>query len=145
MKVREAMTSNPVCCVPGDTAQSAAKMMCEHSVGSMPVVTDQQSRKLAGIITDRDLCCSIVAQGLDPKSTTIQKYMHHNPVACRDGENLNGCEQAMQKHQIRRIPVVDAEGRVIGIVSQADLALKEKPDKVSKTVAAVSRPHHMAA
>ena len=145
MKVREAMTSNPVCCVPGDTAQSVAKKMCEHSVGSMPVVTDQQSRKLAGIITDRDLCCSIVAQGLDPKSTTIQKYMHLNPVACRDGENLDGCEQAMQKHQIRRIPVVDGEGRVMGIVSQADLALKEKSEKVSKTVAAVSRPHHMAA
>jgi CBS-domain-containing membrane protein len=119
--------------------------MCEHNVGSMPVVVDQQSRKLAGIITDRDLCCSIIAQGLDPKNTTIQKYMRQNPIACRDGENLNGCEQAMQKHQIRRIPVVDGDGRCIGIVAQADLALKDGPEKVSRTIAEISRPHHMAA
>lgn len=145
MKVKEVMTPNPVCCVPGDTAQSVAKIMCEHNVGSIPVVVDQQSRKLTGMITDRDLCCSVIAQGLDPKSTPIQKYMHQNPVACRDGENLDGCEQAMQKHQIRRIPVTDAEGRCIGIVAQADLALRDKPDKVSKTVAEISRPQHIAA
>lgn len=145
MTVREVMTSNPVCCVPGDTAQSVAKIMCEHNVGSMPVVVDQQSRKLTGIITDRDLCCSIIAQGLDPKNTTIQKYMRMNPVACRDGENLDGCEQAMQMHQIRRIPVIDGDGRCIGIVAQADLALKDGPEKVSRTVAEISRPHHMAA
>ncbi len=145
MTVREVMTPNPVCCVPGDTAQSVAKIMCEHNVGSMPVVVDQQSRKLTGIITDRDLCCSIIAQGLDPKNTTIQKYMRQNPVACRDGENLDGCEQAMQQHQIRRIPVVDGDGRCIGIVAQADLALKDRPEKVSKTVADISRPQHIAA
>ena len=141
MTVREVMTPNPVCCVPGDTTQSVAKIMCEHNVGSMPVVVDQQSRKLTGIITDRDLCCSIIAQGLDPKNTTIQKYMRQNPVACRDGEDLDGCEQAMQQHQIRRIPVVDGDGRCIGIVAQADLALKDRPEKVSKTVADISRPH----
>jgi CBS domain-containing protein len=145
MTVREVMTPNPVCCVPGDTAQSVAKIMCEHNVGSMPVVVDQQSRKLTGIITDRDLCCSIIAQGLDPKNTTIQKYMRQNPVACRDGEDLDGCEQAMQQHQIRRIPVVDGDGRCIGIVAQADLALKDRPEKVSKTVADISRPQHIAA
>jgi CBS domain-containing protein len=145
MKIREVMTPDPVCCVPGDTAQSVAKIMCEHNVGSIPVVVDQQSRKLAGIITDRDLCCSIIAKGLDPKTTSIQRYMRLNPVACRDGENLDGCEQAMQKHQIRRIPVVDGDGRCIGIVAQADLALKDKPEKVSKTVAEISRPQPMAA
>ncbi len=63
MKIREVMTPDPVCCVPGDTAQSVAKIMCEHNVGSIPVVVDQQSRKLTGIITDRDLCCSIIAKG----------------------------------------------------------------------------------
>jgi CBS domain-containing protein len=145
MKVRDVMTPDPVCCVPGDTAQSVAKIMCQHNVGSIPVVVDQQSRKLTGIITDRDLCCSIIAQGLDPKATSIQKYMRQNPVACRDGENLDGCEQAMQKHQIRRIPVIDGEGRCIGIVAQADLALKEKPEKVSKTVAEISRSNQVAA
>jgi CBS domain-containing protein len=120
-------------------------MMCEHNVGSIPVVTDQQSQKLTGIITDRDLCCSVVAQGLDPKRTPIQQYMRQNPVACRDDEGLEGCEQAMQKHQVRRMPVIDQQGRCIGIVAQADLALKDKPDNVSKTVAAISRSKTVAA
>jgi CBS domain-containing protein len=145
MKVREVMTPDPVCCVPGDTAQSVANIMCEHNVGSIPVVVDQQSRKLTGIITDRDLCCSIIAQGFDPKSTPIQRFMRQNPVACRDGENLDSCEQAMQKHQIRRIPVTDGDGRCIGIVAQADLALKDKPEKVSKTVTEISKPQSIAA
>lgn len=140
MKVNEVMTCNPVCCVPTDTAERVATIMCEHNVGALPVVLDQQSRKLAGIITDRDLCCSIVAQGLDPRSTQIEMYMQENPVTCPDGENLDTCEEAMQSHQIRRIPVIDGEGRCIGIVSQADLALKDKPGKVSKTVAEISRP-----
>lgn len=145
MKVKEAMTANPVCCVPSDTAQQVAKVMCDQNVGSIPVVKDQQTRELAGIITDRDLCCTVVAQGLDPKSTQIQQYMRQSPVSCREDEDLSNCEKSMQSHQIRRIPVVDNKGCCIGIVSQADLALKDKPDRVSKTVAEISRRHTAAA
>jgi CBS domain-containing protein len=140
MKVREAMTPNPVCCVPTDSAQKVARTLCEGNVGSVPVVDDQQSRKLLGMITDRDLCCSVLAAGLDPKKTTIEKFISLNPATCRDGENLDSCERLMQERQIRRIPIVDGEGRVVGIVSQADVALKEKPEKVAKTVAEVSKP-----
>jgi CBS domain-containing protein len=139
MKVKEVMSPNPVCCVPGDTAQAVAGIMCEHNIGSVPVVIDQQSRELVGVITDRDLCCSIIAAGRDPKTTTVQKFVSLDPVTCRDGENLDKCERAMQEHQIRRIPIVDGDNRVIGIVSQADLALKDKPEKVSKTLAEISR------
>jgi CBS domain-containing protein len=141
MKIREIMTANPVCCVPEDNAQAVARAMKEHNIGSVPVVTDQQSRRLVGMITDRDLCCSIVAGGLDPKSTTIEKLISLEVVACREGENMDSCERLMQQHQIRRIPVVDGEGQLIGIVAQADLALKDKPEKVSKTVAEISRPN----
>jgi len=140
MKVREAMTPNPVSCVPNDTAQRAAKLMREHDIGSLPVVADRDSCNLLGMITDRDLCVSVIADGLDPKTTTIESYISTNPVTCRDGENLDQAERAMQEHQIMRIPVVDGEGRCIGIVSQADLALKDKPEKVSKTVAEISKP-----
>ena len=138
MKVKEVMSPNPVCCVPGDTAQAVAGIMCEHNIGSVPVVIDQQSREFVGVITDRDLCCFIIAAGRDPKTTTVQKFVSLDPVTCRDGENLDKCERAMQEHQIRRIPIVDSENRVIGIVAQADLALKDKPEKVSKTVAEIS-------
>ena len=140
MKVKEVMSANPACCTPNDSAQNAAKMMCDRNVGSIPVVADHQSRALVGMITDRDLCCSIVAHGLDPKTTLIQEFITYTPVSCRDRENVATCERLMQEHQVRRIPVVDAEGRVIGIVSQADLALKDKPERVHKTVAEISKP-----
>src|SRR5437016_9876783 len=140
MKVKEVMSANPACCTPNDSAQNAAKMMCDLNVGAIPVVTDQQSWALAGMITDRDLCCSIVAHGLDPKTTKIQEFITYTPVTCRDGENVDKCERLMQEHQVRRIPVVDGDGRVIGIVAQADLALKDKPERVHKTVAEISKP-----
>jgi len=140
MKVREIMTSDPVCCTPEDSAQKVARILCEQNIGSVPVVMDRQSRKLLGIITDRDLCCHIVAAGLDPKATKIDKFISLNPVTCRDGENIDNCERLMQEHQVRRIPIVDAEDRCIGILAQADVALREKPEKVSKTVAEISKP-----
>jgi CBS domain-containing protein len=139
MKIREAMSPNPICCLPTDSAQRVARTMCDHNVGSIPVVLDQDSRKLVGMITDRDLCCSVIADGLDPKSVTIEKFMTLNPVTCREGEIVENCERLMQEHQIRRMPIVDAEDHVIGIVAQADLALKDKPERVSKTVAEISK------
>ena len=139
MKIREVMSADPVCCLPTDSAQGVARVMRDHNVGSIPVVMDQNSRRLVGVITDRDLCCSVVADGLDPKGTAIEKFMTLNPVTCREGENVEICERLMQEHQIRRIPIVDADDRVIGIVAQADLALKDKPERVSKTVAEVSK------
>src|SRR2546422_71784 len=140
MKIREVMSPNPVCCLPADSAQRVARTMCDHNIGSVPVVMDQESRKLVGVITDRDLCCSLVADGLDPKSTTIEKFMTLNPVTCHEEEDVENSEGLMQEHQIRRIPIVDAGGSVIGIVAQADLALKEKSERVSKTVAEISKP-----
>lgn len=139
MKIKEVMSTNPACCTPIDTAQNVAKMMCALNVGSIPVVDDQQSRTLIGMITDRDLCCSVLAQGPDPKATRIQEFITYNPISCRDGENIDKCERVMQEHQIRRVPVVDGDNRVIGIVAQADVALKEKPEKVHKTVVEISK------
>jgi CBS domain-containing protein len=142
MKIRQAMTPNPVTCIPSDTAQKAAQLMRDNNVGSLPVVSDHDSLRLLGMITDRDLCISFVADGLDSKSLTIERFISASPVTCREGENLDAAERAMQEHQIRRIPVIDGDGRCIGIVSQADMALKDKPDKVSKTVAEVSKPEN---
>ncbi len=139
MKIRDIMSQNPACCTAADTAQTVASILCDRNVGSMPVVASQQSRKLIGMITDRDLCCSVIAQGMDPKTTRIEQFISPAPVTCRDGENVEHCERLMQQHRVRRIPIVDAEDRVIGIVSQADLALRSKPERVSKTVAEISK------
>lgn len=91
------------------------------------------------MITDRDLCCPVPADGLDEKSRRIQEFFSYNPAVCRDGENVEHCEGLMQEHQVRRIPVVDRENRVIGTVAQADQAFKDKPERVHKTVAEFSR------
>jgi CBS domain-containing protein len=120
--------------------QKVATMLRDQDIGSMPVVLDQPSRKLVGVITDRDLCCKVIAQGLNPSTTKMDRIFSLQPVSCRDGENISSCEQLMEEHQIRRIPVVDGEGRCIGVVSQADLALREKPEKVSRIVAEISKP-----
>ncbi len=144
MRVREVMTSDPVCCLTTDSAQHVAGILRKLNVGAIPVVTDHESRRLIGIITDRDLCCSVVANGLNPQSTPIEKFISKNPVACREGENLDDCERLMQERQVRRIPIVDGDGRVIGIVSLADLALKDRPERVAKTVAEVSKPQWSA-
>ena len=125
MKIREIMSRDPACSLLSDTAQTAARILCDRNIGSMPVVADHQSRKLIGMITDRDLCCSVIADGMDPKTTQIEKFITLAPFTCRDGENVETCERLMQEHQVRRIPIVDAEDRVVGIVSQADLALKQ--------------------
>jgi len=140
VKIREVMTSNPTCCVPTDTVQQAATIMRDFNIGSIPVVEDQQSRKLLGIITDRDLCCSVLAAGLDPKITQIGKCVSLHPVTCRDGENVEKCERAMREHKLRRILIVDSEDRCIGIVSLADFAIRDKPDRVSRIVAEISKP-----
>jgi CBS domain-containing protein len=139
MKIREVMSRDPACCALHDTAQTVAKILCDHNIGSMPVVADQQSRKIVGVITDRDLCCSVIAEGMDPRTTPIEKLLTLAPFTCRDGENIETCERLMREHQVRRIPIVDAEDRVIGIVSQADLALKDKPARLAKTVAEISK------
>jgi len=144
MRVREAMTSDPTCCLATDTAQLVAGMLRKLNVGAIPVVTDHESRRLIGMITDRDLCCSVVANGLDPQGTPIEKTMSVNPVSCRDADNLDDCERLMQERQVRRMPIVDGVGRVIGIVSLADLALRDRAEKVAKTVAAVSKPQSSA-
>lgn len=140
MIVRDVMTHDPVCCLTTDSAQKVAGMLHKQNVGSIPVVSDQASRKLIGIITDRDLCCSVVAKGLDPTSTPIEKFVSRNPATCREGVELDHCERLMQERQVRRIPIVDDDERVIGIVSQADLALKDRPERVAKMVAEISKP-----
>jgi signal-transduction protein with cAMP-binding, CBS, and nucleotidyltransferase domain len=105
----------------------------------MPVVVDHQSRALVSIFTDRDLCCCMLAHGLDPTSTHIQEFVTYNPAICRNGENVEQRECLMQEHQVRRfLPWLNRENRGIGIVVQADLALKYNPERVHKTVAEIS-------
>jgi len=140
MRVKDVMTQHPVCCRTSDSAQAVAKALRDEDVGSLPVIADGNSRQLVGIITDRDICCTIVAEGLNPVTTSIEAFMKRSPVSCRAEQSLDACERLMQVYQVRRLPVVDEQGRCVGMVSQADLARLEQPDKVHRTVAEISKP-----
>lgn len=139
MKVKDVMTKDPVCCRSTDSVRDVAGVLRDKDIGSVPVISSE-SQQLEGIITDRDLCCGVLAKGLDAKTTTIASFVTRNPVTCGPEDDLESCEKAMQQHQIRRALVIDGQGRCVGIVAQADLALKAKdqPQIFQKTVAAIS-------
>jgi CBS domain-containing protein len=141
MLCRELMTQDPKCCTPEDSAARAAKMMKVENIGAIPVCSGRGSRRLVGIITDRDLCLEVVAGGRDAGGTRIETCMSRNPVTCRTDEDLDTALQRMEAHQIRRIPVVDSDGMLVGIISQADIATRTKrEEKTAELVEAVSRP-----
>lgn len=140
MLVKDVMSKNLYCCAPSDTAQAAAKTMKAQGVGALPVVSDSTSRKLEGIVTDRDLCCSVIADARLAETTKIADVMTRNPVTCAVENTLEDCEDLMQKHQVRRLPVTDKQGRCIGLVAQADIALHGPAARVGKMVAEISKP-----
>lgn len=140
MKVKDIMSKDPVCCPSSDIVMDVARVLRDKDIGSVPIVSSE-SGKIEGIVTDRDLCCGVLADGLDAKTTTVARLVTRNPVVCGPEDDLESCERLMQQHQIRRALVIDAQGRCIGIVAQADLALRleDQPQRVQKTVAAISR------
>lgn len=140
MLVSELMSREVVCCTPWDTAQTVAKLMKAHGVGAVPVVLDKTDALLEGIVTDRDLCSSIVAGAKKADAIQITELMSRVPVTCEPDDTLEFCEELMQENQVRRIPVVNKRGRCIGIVAQADIALRAPAAQVAKTVAEISKP-----
>ena len=131
MNCREVMTDNPVCCLPSDTVSQAARIMRREDVGPVPVVNDDQHKQLIGIVTDRDLALKVVAESRDPNHTMVSDVMTSTIIACRETDDASTAIKAMEEHQIRRIPVVDAEGKIVGIISQADVATRiREPKKI---------------
>jgi CBS domain-containing protein len=118
----EIMTRNPECVTPNDSVMKAAQLMKSEDVGPIPIVKD--GRKLEGIITDRDLALKVVAEGRDPKTTPVEAVMTDNLVTCKGNDDVQKVLTLMQKHQVRRIPVVDNEDQLIGIIAQADVATR---------------------
>ena len=124
MICREVMTETPVCCLPNDFVSATARVMRREDVGAVPVINDEQKKQLIGIVTDRDLAIRVVAESRDPNHTLVQDVMTSTIVVCREREDLSSAIKAMEEHQIRRVPVIDDDGRVVGIISQADVATR---------------------
>ena len=139
MKCDEVMTKNPVCCLPNDNVVKAAQLMKRIDIGSIPIIETEQTKKLVGMLTDRDLALKIVAEGRDPKSTKVEEVMTRNVVTCRTDDDLQKALDLMAEHQLRRIPVMDSSNGISGIIAQADVATRlNQPEKTAAMVKEIS-------
>lgn len=139
-KCNEVMTKDPFCCLSNDSVQDAAVIMKKWNIGAVPVTETEQSKKLVGIVTDRDLALKVLVGGLDPKSTKVKAVMTHKVVTCRADDDLQKALNAMAEHQLRRIPIVDDNNTLVGIIAQADVATRvDQPDATAEMVKEISQ------
>jgi len=140
-KCRDIMTKNPICCLAGDNAVHAAQLMRENNVGILPIVENQENKKLAGVVTDRDLVLKLMADGLDPWTTAVEHAMSKPVLACSPDDSYDEALSLMEKHRIKRVPVVDNSGRVVGMISQGDVALRVRDrQKTAEVVESICQP-----
>jgi CBS domain-containing protein len=136
MKVEDIMTANPVTCMPDTSLQQAARWMVEGDCGALPVI-DADNKPL-GVITDRDITCRIIAEGKDPYALHVDDAMTHAAATVFKDSSLEDCMELMEENQVRRMIVLDDDGTVCGIVSQADLARHLSADETAELVREVS-------
>lgn len=143
MQLSEIMTRNPTCCTASDTVADVARIMRDRDCGVVPVVSDQQRRRLVGLVTDRDLACRVLAERKGPE-TQVLEVMSADPSCCALTDDVEDVERVMTERQVRRVPVIDAEGRCVGIVAQADLARRVGAQlgmrEVARVIERVSEP-----
>lgn len=135
------MTSDPSYCLPSDSVYTAAQIMKREDVGPVLVVSGAGEKRPVGIVTDRDLAIKVVGEGRDGNSTRIDEVMSPSPVTCRDDEDISAAIRKMSEHQVRRMPIVDDSGRLVGIVSQADVARYAEEEEVGEMVEEISQPY----
>lgn len=134
---RDVMTPDPACCSPTTTLDDVAKLMAQNDCGEIPVV--DPADQIVGVVTDRDIVCRVVAEGKNPIAYTAETCMSSPVVTVRSDSPLEEVVSTMEKHQIRRVPVVDERESCVGIISQADISWSDSPREVGKLVREVSR------
>lgn len=140
MLCNEIMTTNPEFVLPSDSVMKAAQLMKSEDVGPIPIVENKDTKKLTGIITDRDLAIKVVAEARDPKTTRVKEVMTDDLVTCKENDDVNKALKLMQDYQVRRIPVVDKGDHLLGIIAQADVATRLGNSKTTgKVVEQVSK------
>ena len=135
-KIQEVMTSNP-CSIDADKPVSyAAKMMKDEDVGFAPIV---EGDKLIGTVTDRDIAMKVVAEGRDPQSTTVREIASTNLVTIDPRQDIDDALRLMASNQVRRLPVVEEDGRLVGVVAQKDVAEQGDDAKTGEVVQEISQ------
>ena len=142
MRIRHVMTKDPSCCVPSDSAVRAAKIMRDERAGIVPIIENEQSQRIIGVVTDRDLCMNVVAEGRDPATVTVQECMTTKVVTCSPDDSIEKVTELMRENQIRRVPVVNDRGELQGIVALADVVERGnvKTTQTHETLKQVSAP-----
>jgi CBS domain-containing protein len=134
--IRDFMTSNP-CSIDADKPVAyAAKMMRDEDVGLAPIVEGQ---KLIGTLTDRDIAIRVVAEGKDPQTTTVREVATTSVVTIDPDQGLDEALQLMAKNQVRRLPVVEEDGKLAGVVAQADVAEHARDEQTGEVVQEISK------
>lgn len=137
-KCRDVMTKDPVVCLPTDSVADIAQVMKKENVGPVPIVQDRQTRRLVGMVTDRDLALEVVAERRDLE-TKADEVMSRQVVTCHAEDDLQSALDAMAENQLRRIPVIDDDGGIVGIIAQADIATRvNQPSKTAAVVKKIS-------
>ena len=136
MRIKDVMTTAPSCCKPTDTLDKVGKLMRDHDCGEIPVC---DGSKLVGVITDRDITCRAVALGMTPVAVPARDVMSRPVFTIRETDDVGTALDIMQDALVRRLPVVDANGAVVGIVSQADLVARAPALRVALALRNVSR------
>ena len=136
-RARDVMTVNPALCKPETSLDQVAKLMVQHDCGEIPVV--DSAEQVVGVVTDRDIVCRVVADGKNPSAYPAEHCMTTRVVTVQDDTPVSEVMAAMEKHQVRRIPVVDARGGCVGIIAQADLAWAGREKEIAELVREVSR------
>ena len=134
--VRDAMTEDPRSIGASASVVEAARMMREDDIGSLPITDDEQ---LVGMITDRDITMRVVAEAADPNATSVEDVYSRDLISVEPDNDLEEALGLMARHQVRRLPVVE-DGRLVGIVAQADIALSANETKTGELVEAISAP-----
>ena len=134
--VRESMTSNP-CSIDTDKSVAyAAKMMRDEDVGIAPIV---EGDRLVGVLTDRDIAVRVVAEGRDAEQTKVTEVASRDVVTLDPQQDLDEALRLMARHQVRRLPVVEEDGRLVGVVAQADVAKEADERRTGEVVEQISR------
>ena len=137
MTCAEVMTPSPTACQPQHTAIEAAELMRREDCGLVPVVSE--TNKLIGVLTDRDIVLKVVAEGRDPRNTAVSEVMSSDLATCLPQETIETVMEQMATRQVRRIPIVDRDGSLVGIVAQADIATRlSSPQETGQVVQAIS-------
>ena len=133
--VQDQMTSNPKTIGIESAVVEAAKIMRDENVGIVPIV---EGERLVGTITDRDIAIKVVAEGSDVYSTTAGQVASRDLVTVDPQQDLDEALRLMAQHQVRRLPVVEEDGRLVGILAQADVAREAKPKQTGRVVEKIS-------